>query len=182
MVEPDREPESEDQRPGSARADDRGRDLCDRPHRDDGPRRVDVARRHDEVPEDDDRSRECERAQEMEPEQPAVECHAESHDGAAYAAGSPPRKGERAGYPRASFPATIAGVDTTARHLRLLTETIAAVNSSLDLEEVLALVASKVADALDTDACFVYLYEENADELVLRATHGTRVEEMTRTP
>jgi len=73
-------------------------------------------------------------------------------------------------------------VDTTARHLRLLTETTAAVNSSLDLEEVLALVASKVADALDTDACFVYLYDEHGDELVLRATHGTRVEEMTRTP
>jgi two-component sensor histidine kinase/putative methionine-R-sulfoxide reductase with GAF domain len=73
-------------------------------------------------------------------------------------------------------------VDATARHLRLLTETIAAVNSSLDLQEVLELVASKVADALGTDACFVYLYDERADELVLRATHGSRVEEMTRTP
>jgi two-component system, sensor histidine kinase PdtaS len=73
-------------------------------------------------------------------------------------------------------------VDGTARHLRLLTETIAAVNSSLDLQEVLELVASKVADALETDACFVYLYDEQADELVLRATHGSRVEEMTRTP
>jgi two-component system, sensor histidine kinase PdtaS len=73
-------------------------------------------------------------------------------------------------------------VDASARHLRLLTETSAAVNSTLDLEEVLALVASKVADALDADACFVYLYDEQADELVLRATHGTRVEEMTRTP
>jgi two-component sensor histidine kinase/putative methionine-R-sulfoxide reductase with GAF domain len=73
-------------------------------------------------------------------------------------------------------------VDTTARHLRLLTETIAAVNSSLDLQEVLELVAHKVAAALDTDACFVYLYDERSDELVLRATHGTRVEEMTKTP
>jgi len=73
-------------------------------------------------------------------------------------------------------------VDATARHLRLLTETIAAVNSTLDLEEVLELVASKVAEALDADACFVYLYDERADELVLRATHGTRVEEMTRRP
>jgi len=73
-------------------------------------------------------------------------------------------------------------VDTTARHLRLLTETIAAVNSSLDLQEVLELVARKVADALGTDACFVYLYDERSDELVLRATHGSRVEEMTRTP
>jgi two-component sensor histidine kinase/putative methionine-R-sulfoxide reductase with GAF domain len=68
------------------------------------------------------------------------------------------------------------------RHVRLLTETIEAVNSSLDLEEVLELVASKVADALDADACFVYLYDERAGELVLRATHGTRVEEMTQRP
>jgi len=73
-------------------------------------------------------------------------------------------------------------VDTTGRHLRLLTETIAAVNSSLDLQEVLELVASKVAGALGTDACFVYLYDERTDELVLRATHGTRVDELTRTP
>src|SRR5690348_1601163 len=73
-------------------------------------------------------------------------------------------------------------MDAPARHLRLLTETIAAVNSTLDLEEVLSLVARKVAEALDADACFVYLYEERADELVLRATHGTRVEEMTRRP
>ena len=73
-------------------------------------------------------------------------------------------------------------MDASARHLRLLTETIAAVNSTLDLEEVLALVADKVADALEADACFVYLYDERADELVLRATHGTAVEEMTRRP
>ncbi len=73
-------------------------------------------------------------------------------------------------------------MDATERHLRLLTETTEAVNSSLDLQEVLALVASKVAAALGADACFVYLYDERADELVLRATHGTRVEEMTRTP
>ena len=73
-------------------------------------------------------------------------------------------------------------MDARERHLRLLTETIAAVNSTLDLQEVLELVASKVAEALGTDACFVYLYDERADELVLRATHGTSVEEMTRRP
>src|SRR3954454_18267073 len=73
-------------------------------------------------------------------------------------------------------------VDETARHLRLLTETIAAVNSTLDLEEVLSLVAHGVADALEADAWFVYLYDEQADELMLRATFGTRVEEMTGRP
>src|SRR6478752_10281508 len=66
-------------------------------------------------------------------------------------------------------------MEATERHLRLLTETIA-------LQEVLELVASKVAEALATDACFVYLYDERTDELVLRATHGTRVEEMTKRP
>ncbi|MDQ4030529.1 MAG: GAF domain-containing protein, partial [Actinomycetota bacterium] len=72
--------------------------------------------------------------------------------------------------------------DAPARHLRLLTETIEAVNSTLDLQEVFELIASKVATALEADACFVYLYDERADELVLRATHGTRVEDMTRRP
>jgi two-component system, sensor histidine kinase PdtaS len=73
-------------------------------------------------------------------------------------------------------------VEAPERHLRLLTETIEAVNSTLDLEEVLALIARRVADALEADACFVYLYDGHTDELVLRATHGTRVEDMTRRP
>src|SRR5207302_1019316 len=74
------------------------------------------------------------------------------------------------------------GGDAPVRHVRRLTETTAAVNSSLDLEEVLHLVADKVADALAADACFVYLYDERTDELVLRATHGLSVDEMTRRP
>jgi two-component sensor histidine kinase/putative methionine-R-sulfoxide reductase with GAF domain len=73
-------------------------------------------------------------------------------------------------------------VEATERHLQLLTETIAAVNSSLDLEEVLHLVATKVAQALEADACFVYLYDERSGELVLRATHGTPIDEMSRRP
>src|SRR5256886_6662222 len=73
-------------------------------------------------------------------------------------------------------------MDTRELHLRLLTETIEAVNSTLDLQEVLSLVATKVADALRADACFVYLYDERADELVLRATHGTPIDEMSRRP
>jgi two-component system, sensor histidine kinase PdtaS len=73
-------------------------------------------------------------------------------------------------------------VEESARHLRLLTETIAAVNSTLDLEEVLDLVARTVAEALAADACFVYLYDDRAGELVLRATHGTGVDQMTRRP
>ncbi|HEY3105784.1 MAG TPA: GAF domain-containing protein [Gaiellaceae bacterium] len=73
-------------------------------------------------------------------------------------------------------------MDESARHLRLLTETIAAVNSTLDLDEVFDLIARKTAEALETDACFVYLYDEAAGELVLQASFGTRVEEMTPVP
>src|ERR687897_3311175 len=73
-------------------------------------------------------------------------------------------------------------MDATRRHLQLLTETIAAVNSTLDLQEVLELVATKTAEALGADACFVYLYDERADELVLRATYGASIEEETRRP
>src|SRR2546430_13682211 len=94
---------------------------------------------------------------------------------------SPGASGLRTGGQFAPFP-ELSLMDVRERHLRLLTETIAAVNSTLDLEEVLALVARKVADVLDADACFVYLYDERSDELVLRATHGTKVEEMTRRP
>jgi two-component sensor histidine kinase/putative methionine-R-sulfoxide reductase with GAF domain len=69
-----------------------------------------------------------------------------------------------------------------ARHLALLSRTIEVVNSSLDLQEVMEAIAHEVAAALETDACFVYLYDERADELVLRATHGTRVEDATIAP
>ena len=70
-------------------------------------------------------------------------------------------------------------MDEAARHLALLTRTTEVVNSSLDLQDVLEAIAHEVAAALGTDACFVYLYDERADELVLRATHGTRIEDAT---
>ena len=67
-------------------------------------------------------------------------------------------------------------------HLRLLTETTEAVNSSLDLQEVMTLIARKVAEALETDACFVYLYDGRSDQLVLRATYGAQFGEEERKP
>jgi two-component sensor histidine kinase len=69
-----------------------------------------------------------------------------------------------------------------ARHLALLTRTIEVVNSSLELQDVMEAIAHEVAAALGTDACFVYLYDDRADELVLRATHGTRVDDATVEP
>ena len=154
----EREPDAEDDGAGGPDCDAGVPDLHDGSHAERAVRRVGGADGDDEDPEEDDRRDVRERTQDVEGEDPVVEAHA------------------------ASDPMTMGFVDATARHLRLLTETIAAVNSSLDLQEVLELVASKVADALGTDACFVYLYDERADELVLRATHGTRVEELTRTP
>jgi two-component sensor histidine kinase/putative methionine-R-sulfoxide reductase with GAF domain len=47
---------------------------------------------------------------------------------------------------------------------------------------VMEAIAHETAAALETDACFVYLYDERADELVLRATHGTLVEDATKAP
>ena len=73
-------------------------------------------------------------------------------------------------------------MNEAARHLALLTRTTEVVNSSLDLQEVLEAIAHEVAAALATDACFVYLYDERSDELVLRATHGTRIEDATSAP
>ncbi len=73
-------------------------------------------------------------------------------------------------------------MDTTSRHLRLLTRTIDAVSSSLAVQEVLELIAHEVAAAFETDACFVYLYDEQSRELVLRATHGTSVDDATVAP
>ena len=57
-------------------------------------------------------------------------------------------------------------MESRDRHLKLLTETIEAVNSTLDLAGGARLkVATNVASALEADACFVYLYDERADEL-----------------
>jgi two-component sensor histidine kinase/putative methionine-R-sulfoxide reductase with GAF domain len=73
-------------------------------------------------------------------------------------------------------------MNESERHLQLLTETTEAVNSSLDLDEVMTLIARKVAEALEADACFVYLYDEDGDALILRATFGAQLGEEERKP
>src|SRR6478735_4706675 len=73
-------------------------------------------------------------------------------------------------------------MNDAGRHLALLTRTTEVVNSSLDLQEVMEAIAHEVAAALETDSASVYLYDERADELVLRATHGTSVATATRVP
>jgi two-component sensor histidine kinase/putative methionine-R-sulfoxide reductase with GAF domain len=64
--------------------------------------------------------------------------------------------------------------DTAARHLRLLSDVVFAATASLELDEVLGRVAESVAGALDADACFVYVLDEDRDELVLGASVGVR--------
>jgi two-component sensor histidine kinase/putative methionine-R-sulfoxide reductase with GAF domain len=76
----------------------------------------------------------------------------------------------------------MAATDRTARHLALLTDTIAAVNSSLDLAEVFEQIASKVSTTMHTDACFVYLYDEAGDVLELQATHAGRFDDPANRP
>ena len=72
------------------------------------------------------------------------------------------------------------GVDAPERHLRLLTETIEAVNSTLHLQEVLELIARKVADALGTDACFVYLYDGRIDSYSSSGRFGNALKRASR--
>jgi two-component system, sensor histidine kinase PdtaS len=67
-------------------------------------------------------------------------------------------------------------VDRAARHVRLLSETIAAVTSSLDVAEVAANVARAVARALEADACFVYTYDAAVGVLHLEAVYGARLD------
>ena len=51
-------------------------------------------------------------------------------------------------------------MNRSERHLRLVTETIEAVNSTLNLDELFELIATRVAAVLEADACFVYLYDD----------------------
>jgi two-component sensor histidine kinase len=67
-------------------------------------------------------------------------------------------------------------VDRVARHLRLLSETVANVTSSLDLDEVTTNVSRAVARALEADACFVYTFDEGSGDLVLQAVYGTSLD------
>jgi two-component sensor histidine kinase len=61
-----------------------------------------------------------------------------------------------------------------ARHLQTLQRINAAANSSMDLAEALQITARAVAEDLDADLCAIFLFDEMARELQLRATNGPR--------
>lgn len=49
---------------------------------------------------------------------------------------------------------------------------ISAANSTLDLDTSMQMVVETVAEVIGVEACSVYLYDKNSDDLTLRATHG----------
>ena len=49
---------------------------------------------------------------------------------------------------------------------------ISAANSTLDLDTSMQMVVETVAEAIGVEACSVYLYDKNSDDLTLRATLG----------
>jgi GAF domain-containing protein len=56
--------------------------------------------------------------------------------------------------------------------LRGLHRIISAANSTLDLDTSMQLVVETVAEVIGVEACSVYLYDKNSDDLTLRATRG----------
>lgn len=59
--------------------------------------------------------------------------------------------------------------------LRGLHRIISAANSTLDLDTSMQLVVETVAEVIGVEACSVYLYDKNSDDLTLRATRGLNV-------
>src|SRR5215210_2483804 len=49
---------------------------------------------------------------------------------------------------------------------------ISAANSTLDLDTSMQMVVETVAEVIGVEACSVYLYDKNTDDLTLRATRG----------
>ncbi|HEX9369854.1 MAG TPA: GAF domain-containing protein [Roseiflexaceae bacterium] len=56
--------------------------------------------------------------------------------------------------------------------LRGLHRVISAANSTLDLDTSMRMVVETVAEVIGVEACSVYLYDKNTDDLTLRATRG----------
>jgi two-component system, sensor histidine kinase PdtaS len=56
--------------------------------------------------------------------------------------------------------------------LRGLHRIISAANSTLDLDTSMQMVVETVAEVIGVEACSVYLYDKNSDDLTLRATRG----------
>jgi GAF domain-containing protein len=56
--------------------------------------------------------------------------------------------------------------------LRGLHRVISAANSTLDLDTSMQTVVETVAEVMGVEACSVYLYDKNSDDLTIRATHG----------
>jgi GAF domain-containing protein/CheY-like chemotaxis protein len=60
----------------------------------------------------------------------------------------------------------------SVQELRALGEVSQALSSTLELETVLSTIVSRASQLAGTDSCTVYEYDEQAGELLLRATHN----------
>jgi len=68
--------------------------------------------------------------------------------------------------------ARTAQLTRSVEELRALGEVSQALGSTLDLETVLSTIVSRANQLAGTDSCTVYEYDEQAEELLLRATHN----------
>jgi GAF domain-containing protein len=68
--------------------------------------------------------------------------------------------------------ARTAQLTRSVEELEALGEVGQALSSTLDLETVLSTIVSRASQLAGTDSCTVYEYDEQAEELLLRATHN----------
>jgi signal transduction histidine kinase len=68
--------------------------------------------------------------------------------------------------------ARTAELTRSVRELQALGEVGQALSSTLDLDTVLSTIVSRASQLAGTDSCTVYEYDEQAEELLLRATHN----------
>ncbi len=61
---------------------------------------------------------------------------------------------------------------TEISYFKLFRDVCKVINSSLDLREVLKLIAENIVDALDVKACTVFLWDRKRNTLEVSAAHG----------
>jgi signal transduction protein with GAF and PtsI domain len=66
------------------------------------------------------------------------------------------------------------------QEIALLHEIARIVNSTVALEDLLKKLCDMIVRQMDADACLIYLFEENKDELVLRGSHQPHPQQLGR--
>ncbi len=84
-------------------------------------------------------------------------------------------KSERARSPESRIAELEAALARESRIANALREVGLALGTTLDLDQLLELILSKITEALDADRATLYLLDEGKDELVSRIAHGEEV-------